>query len=177
MLLKVYNCLDSHREASIPEAISHLLNFDDYYTEGVFTNINATLLLYYTEKLWAQLPGSNVEGETFDASITLMTTGYKLVSPFDDYCHRGEPLYDICLYDYCSLFYKSKGHNGIRFATSHPQSSTHCQILRHLRLTVPNLLGRILFLSKDSKDDNIISALNITELLHYCLFLCQQVGI
>ena len=33
MLLKTYNKLDSLREISVPEAISHLLKFPDHYTD------------------------------------------------------------------------------------------------------------------------------------------------
>ena len=45
MLLKTYNKLDSLREVSVPEAISHLLKFPDHYTDATFVNIHTTHVL------------------------------------------------------------------------------------------------------------------------------------
>ena len=47
MILKTCNKLDSHREVGIPEAISHLLDFPDHYTDKNFQHIHMTLLLQY----------------------------------------------------------------------------------------------------------------------------------
>ena len=45
---RVYNKIESHHEVGIPEAISHLLDFPDHYTDVTFINISTTQLLYYS---------------------------------------------------------------------------------------------------------------------------------
>jgi len=47
MILKTYNKLNSHREVSISEAISHLLDFLDHYIDKNFQHIHTILLLQY----------------------------------------------------------------------------------------------------------------------------------
>ena len=44
----------------------------------------------------------------YDANIILNGSSYLLVSLFDDYSFRGDPLENLCLYDYVPLFYKQK---------------------------------------------------------------------
>src|SRR5579859_579968 len=176
MLSKVYNRLDSHREVGLPEAISHLYGFPDHYTSATFVNINTKTLLYHVHHCHNQHVGSmemrvddrsidndgtdNIANkasasEIFDIQILHTQHGYRLLSPFDDYIYRGEHLSDMCLYDYFSLFYKEKSNKGIQFDHEHPQANTHSQILRKSSQQVPNLLGRILFLRPDSKDEQM----------------------
>jgi hypothetical protein len=149
MLTKVYNALDSHREVGLPEAISHLCEFPDHYTSATFININTKTLLYYMNRQQQCLPpttetlsheSSITRTETsslqidpsdiFDSEILSTRKGYRLMSPFDDYIYRGRHLSHICLYDYHRLFYKEHDLDGIAFDDRHPQSRTHCQILR-----------------------------------------------
>ena len=42
MLLKTYNKLDRHTGVGIPEAIAHLLQFPDHFTDSVFQNVHTT---------------------------------------------------------------------------------------------------------------------------------------
>ena len=100
--------------------------------------------------------------KVFDCEILETRHGYRLLSPFDDYIYRGEHLSGMCLYDYVSLFYKERGSNGIPFRDEHPQANTHSQILRKSSQQIPNLLGRILFLRPDSKDEQMTED-------YYCL--------
>jgi hypothetical protein len=114
MLSKVYNHLDSHHEARIPEAISHLYWFSDHYTSATFVNINMKTLLYHVhhhhQLHLAGLQSDCTENsddaenemassEVFDSEILHTRHGYRLLSPFNDYLHRGEHLADMCLYD------------------------------------------------------------------------------
>ena len=50
MLLKVYNKMDSYREVRVPEAISHLLDYPDHYTDTTFVNIHTTHLLNHIKQ-------------------------------------------------------------------------------------------------------------------------------
>jgi len=170
MLSKVYNRLDSHREVGLPEAISHLCGFPDHYTSATFVNINTKTLLYHVKRRHRQCvadmdidhtengntghPDSD-KSEVFDSEILTTQQGYRLLSPFDDYICRGEHLPHLCLYDYFSLFYKECSSKGIRFNDAYPKAKTHCQILHRGSAQVPNLLGRVLFLRLDSKDEQV----------------------
>ena len=170
MLSKVYNRLDSYREVGLPEAISHLCGFPDHYTSATFVNINTKTLLYYVKRRHKQCIASmdidqtkngdtrntnSEKSEVFDSQILSTRRGFRLLSPFDDYICRGEHLSQICLYDYFSLFYKERSSKGIQFDHAHPQANTHCQILCQASLQVPNLLGQVLFLRPDSKDEQM----------------------
>src|SRR5579859_4815574 len=172
MLSKVYNRLDSHREVGLPEAISHLCGFPDHYSSVTFVNINTKTLLYYVHRRYNQNVASmkmdrtddddidnndkdTSSAEVFDSQILHTRHGYRLPSPFDDYIYQGEHLSDICLYNYFSLLYKERSSKGIQFDHGHPQANTNSQILHKSSQQVPNLLGRILFLRLDSKDEQM----------------------
>ena len=157
MLSKIYNRLDSHREVGIPEAISHLCGFPDRYTSGTFVNINTKILLCHIKRRHLQMSteSANENLDVFDSEILATGQGYRLMSPFDDYIHRGDHLSQLCLYNYYSLFNKERSRKGIRFDNLHPQADSHCQILCRSSLQVPNLLGRLMFLRPDSDDQQV----------------------
>jgi hypothetical protein len=156
MLLKIYNKIESYREVGVPEAISHLLQLPDHYTGATFSKIHTTHLLAYIKRGTNESPrphdletgADNVEPDT---EIVVNNGHFTLVSPFDDYANRGDTLSDYCLYDYCTLVSKDRKLGGIPFESSHPQHVHHRQFVRKVNTTVPNLLGRLLFLRKDSE--------------------------
>ena len=79
-----------------------------------------------------------------------------LISKFDDYALRGDDLAECCLYDYCSLFYKKKAQSsGFPFDDGHKQHHSYRQFFSEP--TIPALLGRILFVRKDSPDRDVRS--------------------
>jgi hypothetical protein len=166
MLIRTYNKISSHREVGIPEAISDLLDFPDTLTGGVFENIHTTHLLNHIKKC----NGNRDEMATTDlgdCSIIRVGGKTKVISLFDDYAHRGPGLSDMCLYDYCSLVYKSsisKSHDkrGLPFDPLHPQHKTYRQFVRKDTSVIPTLLGRLLFLRPDSGDEAVRSD-------HFCL--------
>ena len=47
MILQIYNKIESHWEVGVPEAISHLLDYPDHYSNMTFENINTTQLWLY----------------------------------------------------------------------------------------------------------------------------------
>ena len=49
-LLKTYNKLDTQREVGVPEAISHLLDISDHYTEATFGRLHTSHLLQYVKQ-------------------------------------------------------------------------------------------------------------------------------
>src|SRR5277367_2192290 len=154
MLLKTYNKLDSLREVGVPEAISHLLKFPDHYTDAKFATIHTNHLLWHMQALSRHQclndDGSDQEDDEFSSEIIATKRGYSTVSLVDDYAYRGESLTHYCFYDYCSQVYKFKRSNGLLFDSPHPQSETHTQFLRDESVTVPSLLGKILFVKPDS---------------------------
>lgn len=180
MLVKVCNKMESHREIGMAEAISHLLDVPDHYTEATFVNLQSKGLLSYIDKQFG-ISSSNPEIENdevassahrigndveFDATLTIdrentsTTPVFTLVSPFDDYCYRGPYLTECCLYDYTALVYKVKDIKGVSFVEQHPQAETQSQHIRKLSksrpIPIPNLLGRILFVRPDSPDPKIV---------------------
>ena len=79
---------------------------------------------------------------------------FALMSKFDDYALRGDDLAECCLYDYCSLFYKKKAQSGgFSFDDAHKQHHSHRQFFSDP--SIPALLGRILFVRKDSPDQDV----------------------
>ena len=158
MLIKTYNKLSSHREVSIPEAISHLLDFPDHFTDGVFSNIHTTHLLNYLK-----CSDNDSEESSGDSAVVRVHHRTTIVSLFDDYSCRGSSLANLCLYDYCSLVYKdNKNDCGLSFESAHPQHETHRQFVRNARPAIPTLLGKLLFLRPDSTDEAIRNE-------HFCL--------
>ena len=158
MLIKTYNKLSSHREVGIPEAISHLLDFPDHFTDGVFSNIHTTHLLNYLK-----CSDDDSEETSGDSAVVRVHHRTTIVSLFDDYSYRGSFLGNLCLYDYCSLVYKDKKNDcGLPFESAHPQHDTHRQFIRHGKPAIPTLLGKLLFLRPDSTDE-------IVRNEHFCL--------
>jgi hypothetical protein len=157
MLLKTYNKLDSLREVGVPEAISHLLKFPDHYTDATFVNIHTTHILRHMHDLVEHQDveeNVDVEDDEFNSEIIVTDRGFCTVSLFDDYAYRGPELVDYCLYDYCAQFYKRKKLNGLPFDPRHPQHAHYSQFLRKIdTVTVPTLLGKLLFVKPDSEDD------------------------
>src|SRR5205814_7711193 len=134
-LIKTYNKLDTLCEVGTPEAISHLLEIPDHYTDAIFTPIHTSFLLFYAKQLSSnappQLRPDGVEGtEALDATIIRAPDGYSIVSQCDDYAHRGPAFDEISLYDYVCLVYKRKEKGGAFFSDDHPQHNTHYQFVR-----------------------------------------------
>src|SRR5579859_5479707 len=152
MLIKTYNKLSSHREVGIPEAISHLLDYPDVLTGAAFKNIYMTHLLNHVTAYNNGL-GELIPTDLGDSSIVCIHNTVSIVSLFDDYAHRWTSLGDMCLYDYCSLVYRSADASGIPFDEGHPLQKTHRQFVRKDTATIPALLGRLLFLRPDSEDE------------------------
>jgi hypothetical protein len=158
-LIKTYNKLDTQREVGVPEAISHLLNLPDHYTDAVFGLLHTSHLLQYV-KQFSHYEQEEHEGpcsdndmdNMLDVQVIKKDQKYGVISSFDDYAYRGPSLADLCLYDYCSIVYKKKRKGGIRFTVEHPQHQSHCQFIRQDSYAVPNLLGRLLFVTKTSED-------------------------
>jgi len=152
MLLKIYNKMESYKEVGVPEAITHMLDYPDHYTDAIFSNLHTTHLLAYMKRLIGQQRiFDDVANNEPDSNIIIDDRGeFSLVSLFDDYANRGEALHEYCLYDYCSLIYKDRGKSGISYESHHPQHLSHCQVIRKFSLAIPTLLGKLLFLSKDS---------------------------
>ena len=152
MILKTYNKLDSHREVGIPEAISHLLGFPDHYTDKKFQHIHTThLLQYFKSRSRKDPPCDNSATLDNDSRIIVDGQRFSITSYIDDYAYRGESLSNYCLYDYYSRFYKWKKLGGIRFDPRHQQHLRHTQFLRRpSAAAIPNLLGKLMFLNKDS---------------------------
>jgi hypothetical protein len=156
MLLKTYNKLDSLREVGVPEAISHLLKFPDHYTDATFVNIHTTHVLRHMRDLAQhQLIDDDVDvqEDDFNSEIIVTDHGFCTVSLFDDYAYRGPHLAEYCLYDYCAQFYKRKKLNGLLFDARHPQHAHYSQFLRKDSVTVPTLLGKLLFVKPDSEEE------------------------
>jgi PIF1-like helicase len=156
MLIKTYNKLSSHREVGIPEAISHMLDYDDVLTGATFQNIYTTHLLNHL-KAYNDGLDDITPTELGDSSIVRDRNTVSIVSLFDDYAHRGSSLADMCLYDYCSLVYKSKDAGGIPFEEGHPLQKSYRQFVRKDTAAIPTLLGRLLFLRPDSEDESVRS--------------------
>jgi hypothetical protein len=161
VLQQIYNKIQSHREVGIPEAISHLLEFPDHYTDETFTSINTTDLHRHIDTLnrqWnlhvslGQMIDENADDDMLDGEIVMEHHTYQFVTFFDDYQYRGDTLKSFCLYDYTSLYYKSKFHGGLPFQFEHPQHRTYSQFRRTDRPSIPNLLGCLTYLNSESKD-------------------------
>ena len=183
MLVKVCNKMDSHREIGMAEAISHLLDIPDHYTDAIFVNLQSRGLIQYVARQSPTIAvDMNSQGDTidtppsaslsdrqesdFDSTLTInnnsseSTSIFTLVSPFDDYCYRGPCFSKCCLYDYSALVYKTKGLKGVGFLEQHPQAGSQSQHIRKpcesRPIPIPNLLGRVLFVRPDSPDPKIV---------------------
>jgi hypothetical protein len=154
MLIKTYNKLSSHREVGIPEAISHMLDYPDVLTGATFENIYTTHLLNHL-KAYNTGHDDLTTTDLGDSSIIRNRNTVSIVSLFDDYAHRGSHLVEMCLYDYCSLVYRSNDAGGISFNEGHPLQKTYRQFVRKDTAKIPTLLGRLLFLRPDSEDESV----------------------
>jgi hypothetical protein len=146
--------LTSHREVGIPEAISHLLSYPDVFSGATFENIYTTHLLNHL-KAYNNGQEDLTPTDLGDSSIVRIRKIVSIVTLFDDYAHLGFSLADMCLYDYCSLVYKSTDAGGIPFDEGHPLQKTYRQFVRKDTAKIPTLLGRLLFLQPDSEDESV----------------------
>ena len=155
-LIKTYNKLNTQREIEVSEAISHLLNISDHYTEAIFERLHTSHLLQYIKRFGldeqSEPSCEHDQDEILDSQLIVSNKNYVAFSYFDDYACRGPYLNDLCLYDYCSLIYKSRGKGGIDFASEHSQYKSHRQFIRQDTCAISNLLERLLFVNKTSKD-------------------------
>jgi len=163
-LTKIANKLETQREVGMPEALSHLLDMPDHRTDATFVSIHSSHIMLYGKKLCDQVPEplTTKEDDCLDAEIIKTSRGFNIVSQCDDYAYRGETLLELCLFDYISLVYKQKHEGGVKFATGHPQHSTHQQFVRHAKPAIPRILGRLLFVTKDAKSSD-------TREEYYCM--------
>ena len=154
MILQIYNKIESHREVGVPEALSHLLDYPDYYSNMTFQNINTTQLWLYITRLQESHEHQNIVSDSghLHSQIIDIHEGLTLLFPFDDYRFRGETLAQYSLYDYCSLIYKRKLRNGLQFTIDHPQHATHTQFCRETDGVTPCLTGTLLHLRPNSPD-------------------------
>ena len=150
------NKIESHREVGVPEAISHLLDYPDHYSNMTFQNINTAQLWLYVTRLQESHDSQNIVGNNrFHSQIVDIHEGLTLLSPFDDYRFRGGTLAQYSLYDYCSLIYKRKLRNGLQFSVDHPQHATHTQFCRQTDGVTPCLTGALLHLRSNSSDQKL----------------------
>src|SRR5436190_1948059 len=100
-LIKPYNRLGIQREVGVPEAISHLLNISDHYTEGLFEHLYTSHLLRYVKRFSPdEEHESSTEDEwdgTLDSRLIVSNKTYVMISPFDDYVYRGPHLANRCM--------------------------------------------------------------------------------
>jgi hypothetical protein len=106
MITQIYNKIQSHREIGLPEAISHLLEFPDHYTDGKFVPVSTTQLFYHFQALnrlglrnTVADPADEADelGQDLDGEIVVEDRAYRFVSFFDDYQCRGPALGEYCL--------------------------------------------------------------------------------
>jgi hypothetical protein len=90
--------------------------------------------------------------DALDARVIVSNYKYTIVVPFDDYTYRGLNLVDFCLYDYCSMVYMRQRKGGIGFTTQHSQKKSHYQFIHQDSYAIPNLLGRLPFVSKSTRN-------------------------
>ena len=154
MILQIYNKIESHREVGVPEAISHLLDYPDHYSNMTFQNINTTQLWLYITRLQQSHDSQNIVGDHdhVRSQIIDVQGGFTLLSPFDDYRFRGGVLAQYSLYDYCSLIYKRKLRSGLQFSVDHPQHATHTQFCRQSDDVRPCLTGTLFHLHPNPSD-------------------------
>src|SRR5437762_14178853 len=96
----------------------------------------------------------DAEEEEFNSEIVITDHGFCTISLFDDYAYHGPEFVDYYLYDYCAQFYKRRKLSSLPFDPHHPQHAHYTQFLRKTdTITVPTLLGKLLFVKPDSKDD------------------------
>src|SRR5436190_13914359 len=100
-----------------------------------------------------QLADDDAEEDDFNAEIIITDRGFCAVSLLDDYAYRGSSFAQYCLYDYCAQFYKRKKLNGLFFDAHHPQHAHYGQFLRKDSAIISTLLGKLLFVKPDSKDE------------------------
>ena len=106
MITQIYNKIQSHREVGLLEAISHLLEVPDHYTEGKFVPISTTQLFYHFQALnhlglqntAADHADDADESPDLDGEIVVEDRTYRFVSFFNDYQCRGPALAKYCLY-------------------------------------------------------------------------------
>ena len=90
-LIKTYNKLDTLREVGVPEAISHLLNIPDHYTDAVFERLHTSHLRRYIDRFSQDKhdePKSDDEAdEMLDVQLIKNDHKYNVISSFDDYAY------------------------------------------------------------------------------------------
>jgi hypothetical protein len=141
MLLKICKKMEGYKEVGVSDAI--------------FGNLHTTHLLACMKRLAGQQQiFENVGNDEPDSDIIINDRGeFSLVPLFDDYANRGEPLSEHCLYDYCSFVCKDKGKSGLSYESHRPQYLSHRQVVRKFSAAIPTLLGKLLFLNKDSEKE------------------------
>ncbi len=172
-LLKMLNRVLTEKEVSTPHVAHLCLGNDDKYSSHQFRTANMHLMLsWIKEEEMRNGRSQQLDDESEDVWMNLETDdneNYILVNQEMDYHRRGAGLEEMCFYDYVSNIEKisrkdNKEHKQqsalgrpllprFEFDSTHPQSKTHIQRQRQLKL-VPKLS---LFPPSESRDKEVFS--------------------
>ena len=153
-ILKMLNRVLTEKEVSAPHVIHLSLGHSDKYSSHQFRTANVHLMLSWVienEQDESSIALNEVTKEVWMNLEHTENEDYILVNQEIDYHRRGESLKDICFYDYVQRIEKEKIDQNeseyavkkgsgrpkmerYKFDSSHPQSKTHIQRERNVKL-------------------------------------------
>lgn len=142
-LMKVANRVFTERPLSQVEVIAYLLGYPaEFSNSSAWAYLNTSLLYWHIFRRWRYLrdaSGAAVADNAVDESIVVEEAGHKL-GHVEAYQHRGEPLQDLCLYDYGSIVRLKRRNSSneesaaawgeVPFQDSWPPGKAWIQVLR-----------------------------------------------
>ncbi|KAI8648527.1 ATP-dependent DNA helicase [Fusarium keratoplasticum] len=113
-LMRVANRVFTERPLSQVEVIAHLLGYPAEFTNSsAWAYLNTSPLYWHIFRRWRHLrraSGAAVTDDSTDESIIVEEAGQRLCH-VEAYQHRGELLWNLCLYDYVSLVRLKRSNN------------------------------------------------------------------
>ncbi len=104
--MRVANRVFTERPLSQVEVVAHLLGYPTEFTSNTaWTFLNVSLLYWQVFRRWRHLrqkSGSAVADEPTEETVHMEAGGQRICA-IEAYCHRGDLLRGLCLYDYLSL--------------------------------------------------------------------------
>ncbi|KAJ4191685.1 hypothetical protein NW759_016677 [Fusarium solani] len=189
--MRVANRVFTERPLSQVEVIAHLLGYPAEFTNSsAWAYLNTSLLYWHIFRRWRHLrraSGAAVTDDSTDESIIVEEAGQRLCH-VEAYQHRGELLWNLCLYDYVSLVRLKRSNNDeesaawgeVPFEDGWVPGRRWVQVLRRPGEQATVCLDG--YLSKDFADDDEGSCHRRAAVQHLALFvpwesfLCEETG-
>jgi len=144
MVIRALNSLTTFKEKSGPEVVSYLLGYEDAVCSHKFVPLPIRAFIGFLSAHGLQLPFRGGGDDKDVRMISQTRTGLMVrATMMVDYVYRAESLSELCVYEFCSNWYRvliGNRQHPVQFLPGHPEVEEAC-LVRSQFPRVPVLAG------------------------------------